>query len=908
MQQLRSQIEQLEARRFLSGVLAGSFTGKIPGAISLKSPTKVTMKVADTGAASISGPATLTLYGSQDSTLDSLDPRLVVAKIKLNLKPGKSVNVTETFSAPAAASSGSYFLVGDIVPAGASGSVFFSTPKVTITAPFVDLTGTMSLSPKTTSFTVGGKSQKPLAFTVVVANHGNVPAKGPMAISLFGSSSTILDSLDPLLMTLPAKTLLLNPGKTKKFTINFKPTAATPSGKFYGIAEVNSGTTIKTAIVESNISNDTAVTSNTFTITNSAKPVKAAFVGGLSDNTVAVVVGSPELTTFNVSVVDATPTTMVELDEVDSSGDLIGQITTLQDNGSPANGDAVAGDGIYSGIVPIAFNAPGTRYFVAKVSDSASGSSGQTAAVSIPGITGPTTQQLAEDDQTSTAAVQSGMSIAANGGTAAQVISTIQTALSSDANVMPGSISTTDSSIAWEDSDGIVEMVPTDELLGGRGASQPVQTLGSAAQVAGGTSIAPAAESASPPIIPADNSGDGQSAVVLDPYNGQFTESSFGGDEAPQIAQMLTDAGYDTTYLTTSQISSLTVYQNLGSNATIAIVTHGVVSAKYGAIIATNVLDSEDPASSHASDLVNHRLYLNPGAIAANGDGAQEYLATSQFFAKYTGSMDGTIVYLGACHLGETFQMPNAFLDQGAGAVIAYTGPVNGSFAVPHGLGVYNTLLKPTDNTVGDIPGINVDVVTTAQANSSSIKHASQSRTVSPDGLVLTTGIRNEFLSFGDLKATLPGRPMLVNVNLIVTYNWPNDEKDLDSRTVFAGGAAGFNLPGGTYLNWLGDEQGAGQEETTIVDLYDAWKSGVFGTTTVVGAGADWYTPDDGSGPATISVALEDINTEKQYQVQSLAIIPGQETDGATSQQGEIDVTLGGDPTNPTVTIKLVHS
>jgi hypothetical protein len=170
------------------------------------------------------------------------------------------------------------------------------------------------------------------------------------------------------------------------------------------------------------------------------------------------------------------------------------------------------------------------------------------------------------------------------------------------------------------------------------------------------------------------------------------------------------------------------------------------------------------------------------------------------------------------------------------------------------------------------------------------------------------TGIRNRFLSFGDLNATLPGRPLLLNVNLVVTYNWPNDEKDLDSRTEFAGGAAGFNLPGGTYLNWLGDEQGAGEEETTIVDLYDAWKAGVFSTTTTVGAGADWYTPDDGSGPATISVALEDINTEKQYQIQSLVVIPGQETDGATSQQGEIDVTLGGDPTNPTVTVKLVHS
>ena len=105
-----------------------------------------------------------------------------------------------------------------------------------------------------------------------------------------------------------------------------------------------------------------------------------------------------------------------------------------------------------------------------------------------------------------------------------------------------------------------------------------------------------------------------------------------------------------------------------------------------------------------------------------------------------------------------------------------------------------------------------------------------------------------------------------------LTAAWPLPDADLDSRTTFLGTSAGFNLPGGTYLNWLGDSQGFGGEETTVVDLYDSWKAHLFTMTTKVGVGADWYIPDHGSGPATISVALEDIHTEKEYQIQSVVV------------------------------------
>jgi len=52
-------------------------------------------------------------------------------------------------------------------------------------------------------------------------------------------------------------------------------------------------------------------------------------------------------------------------------------------------------------------------------------------------------------------------------------------------------------------------------------------------------------------------------------------------------------------------------------------------------------------------------------------------------------------------------------------------------------------------------------------------------------------------------------------------------------------------------------------------------------------------------------VGLENINTGKLTHVNNYVVNPGQETDGAASQQVTISVILGGsDPTNPTVTIK----
>jgi hypothetical protein len=886
MQNSSRHIERLESRQLLSADLTGVFFGKVPTAIPLQVTNHLTVRVTNQGDASAVGAASVLLYASTDASLDSGDTLLGTGTAKLNLKATKSSNVTVKFASPSALITGGYYLLADIVDGSGiteqntANNVVATASTVTITQPFVDLTDSITLTSKIPSYTVGAKKQTPLKFTVVVTNHGNVPAKGPLAVNLFGSENKTLDPLDTSLYALPARAINIRAGKTRVYSVVLKPTVATQSGTFYGIAEINSNS----GVAETVTSNDSASTSSTFTITNSALPVAPKLTGTLSDNIIEVLVGTPELVTFSATVNGAASTTAVELDQVDASGTLISKVADLSDNGSATNGDAVAGDGIFSAMVPISFSGPGTQYYVAKLVDAV------TSPLSIRGVNPPTDAQLAQDSADSDAVGQAANQAMLTGGGAPQIISAAETALAADTNVLAGSMDVQPDGIEWENSDGIVEEISTDAILGGRGVSNlnsaaaavttgPLAAVGSESISSGSVSASPAAATAT--IKPADAAPDnGQTAVVLDPFHFYFSPQ---GDEAPNVAASLTAAGYTTSYLADTAVT-LDSFKNLGSNATVAIVSHGLNSPRYGVSIVTDDPVPASPDSSFLSDLVNHRLYkcVIPANNRVDNTATNVSVVTASFFTKYTGTMDGSIVYLGCCHLGETPDLANAFINLGAAAVLAYKNPVPTDFGEKQGNASYKALLGDTANTIGDIPGVNT---ATAPYNN--------------------FGGLCRFVSFGDLKATLPGLPLLTNVNLVVTYSWTAAEKDLDDITTFAGQSAGAQLNGGTYLNWLGDDQLAGGEETTVVDLYDAWAAHVFTTTTTVGLGADWYTPDGGAGPATVSIALEDIHTQKQYQIQSVLINPGQETDGAMDLLKQVNVTLGGNTANPTVKVKL---
>jgi hypothetical protein len=866
---LRNLIESLESRYLLSADLAIAFSGRSPTSIPAAGHNHVTVELSNHGDAAAAGSATVQLYAADTQTVDANSILLGSAKLNLKLAAGKSIKSTISFNSPTTVNTGTHFLLAQVTPSFADSNPannVVAASGVRFTLPYVDLTDTVAITPASAKYTVGGKGQKPLKIALTIQNAGTVVAKGPVGISLFGSTNTTLDAQDPLLQNFGIKKLNLNAGKSMKLTLSWKPTAAAQSGTFFGIVQINGNSGIK----ESTASNDTAITSSKFTIVNAAKPIVPKLDSALTDNIIEVVVGTPETPTFSVTVSNADATAAVALDEVDASGNFIAQVADMVDNGSRAAGDAVAGDGIYSAILPISFSAPGTRYFVAKLTDSATLASGQTPALAVNGANPPTDAQLQADTTEGIAIDQVGENVVADGGDAAQIIAAVNMALQTDSNITPGSIVIEPTCISWETADGIIQCIGTDNLLGGRGVSGNPSPTASPALNALNTP----APIAAPSVVfsgQATDSDSPGSVTVLDPKNFQFAPY----DESAAIAQACTAAGFDVTLKVdqtpTTQNITLDDFTNLSGDSAVVYVTHGYDYGPNGEGLDSNVLTTVDPASNHLADLENHRL------DESLYKGLESYVVTTPYFADHLGSLDGAIIYLGACNSGNNSMLADAFMDAGASGVMGYTDTVNSGFASQRGIAAFNALLGTDNNTLGDVPGIN-----TAEYAGS------------------------RFVSFGDLKATIPRGPKLINVNLVVTYSWPQSQKDLDSKTIFAGAAAGFNLAGGTYLNWLGDTQTDGGSETTIVDLYDAWHSGFFSKTTTVGVGADWYTPSGGAGPAVINVALEDINTEKQYQVQSLTIQPGDETDGATSQQGIINVMLSGSTTDPAVVIKLV--
>jgi hypothetical protein len=162
------------------------------------------------------------------------------------------------------------------------------------------------------------------------------------------------------------------------------------------------------------------------------------------------------------------------------------------------------------------------------------------------------------------------------------------------------------------------------------------------------------------------------------------------------------------------------------------------------------------------------------------------------------------------------------------------------------------------------------------------------------------------FKAFGDLEATLPTTCNLLKDNdLLLEYSWPQTQKDLDTQTSFLGAGVGFGCGAGNpYLQWGGDNTSTGGTEFTVVDLFKARQEGRYSTATTVTAHAGWFTPSEGAGPATLTVALRNKQTGLLDAILAKTIEPGTQTSCAPTQVGVIDVTVSTDD-DPIITYEL---
>ncbi|MDB5293506.1 MAG: Integrins alpha chain, partial [Phycisphaerales bacterium] len=196
----------------------GAPTGKLTAAVvgGSKFKSTVSIPVTNTSGKLLSGNVTVTLFASTSTLVDSSSIVLASAtKKKVKLKNGKGfVLKVKNFTFPSIP--GTYFLVAAATVNGAADSNNSSTAAITVAAPFVDIN---NLGVKKIPATLVAGKTATVSFTL--RDDGNIAAKG--------TATAVVTISGPANGNVPAQVaavnvkLSLTPGKSKVFTIHFKP-------------------------------------------------------------------------------------------------------------------------------------------------------------------------------------------------------------------------------------------------------------------------------------------------------------------------------------------------------------------------------------------------------------------------------------------------------------------------------------------------------------------------------------------------------------------------------------------------------------------------------------------------------------------------------------------------------------
>jgi len=223
-------------------------------------PGRTRVRVTNAGASAFAGPVKVGLYVSPDPWLDPEDTALTAALRTLKLRPGRSKMVPVRFAFPDVPD-GSYYLLGyadadKAVPETSETNIVAASPAaVTIAAAFVDLSASFA------AMTVTPPPNRRGLATLLVRNAGNVPARGLLSVTLTASSDQAPDPGDVPLGTKALK-INIKPGAARPLRLRFAPASGLVSGQYYVIATLDPAN----AIAERDESNNTAVSSNAFTV------------------------------------------------------------------------------------------------------------------------------------------------------------------------------------------------------------------------------------------------------------------------------------------------------------------------------------------------------------------------------------------------------------------------------------------------------------------------------------------------------------------------------------------------------------------------------------------------------------------------------------------------------------------
>jgi hypothetical protein len=826
--------DALEPRNHLAADLAAFVGGTLPVSVLAGARGRVSIQVVNVGdMPAVTRAAGVQLFASADDQLDGEDRLLTTASLgSLNLRAGRSKSVSVSFAYPSDVSDGAYRLIAVVDPQNVLAEAGTENNTAVSARSVVVARPFIDLTTSVgTGF--GGTllvNRGTIRGSFNVINLGNVRSNARADIRFVASEDPVLDADDVELRVLANQSVSLAPGKSKKVSLSLRAPSSLWNGTFYVLCVTDS----RLQVAERAEDNNIGVSTSTFSITGSQTPVPVVGITNFSATPGNLIAGTTDQAFFYVQTRRLEAGTTIKLYEADALGNpnFSRFLVDVFDNGGAVFGDAQAGDGIYSNTFAVSPTVAGSTYYAAVVQGGTS-----RASTSIQAIQAPTATRLTELGAFSENVSRNYRQSASEG--VPVVVALAQAELAVRGNTIgidPASIQRTATTLSWRSPEGIQSaVVATATQTGIRSGDEPHDGDGFHAT-----------------NDPVTSGGDCKRAVTLAPYASQFEPS----DEADNVASAMTAKGYAVTSRTNGQVS-IEDFKNLGQYDAVVITSHGARLDGTGVVILTGVPVSAQTTATYVSDLTSGRLGIS-------GD---TYFITPAFISRYSPGMSDTVVYVGACESARDSTMANAFIGNGAKSYVGYTDIVGSSFANTRGVRLFDTLLA--DKTLGEVQGINADTETD-----------------------LTPAT---FRAYGDLTAKLPDNCRdLTDYDVYVRYSWPSTQSDLDTSTRFLNGSVGFACPGGSYLDWSGDDTSAGGQEIVTVDLNSSFVANRWQTTVAVSLRAGWYRPAGGSGPALLTVGFKHKTTGEISNIVQRTIAPGSQSGCAETVVGTATVRVTG--------------
>jgi subtilase family serine protease len=237
--------------------ITGAILTAPPATIVGGTAGSIKVLLTNTSATNFSGPLSISLYASAQTSLSSNATGIVTFELpQLKLKAGASVTETVKFTYPSGMPNGNYYLIAstNATYTNTIPSTSTAATPVDIEAPRVDLAAYFA-----GGLPVAVKPGHSSTASIVVQNMGNVTATGSFSLALYASLGEVLDPSDTLLATLLLKKISLAPGQSMTLRVRFRAPSNMAAGTYHLIAATYGAT----QPADSNLANNVAVTATT---------------------------------------------------------------------------------------------------------------------------------------------------------------------------------------------------------------------------------------------------------------------------------------------------------------------------------------------------------------------------------------------------------------------------------------------------------------------------------------------------------------------------------------------------------------------------------------------------------------------------------------------------------------------